>query len=69
MLTVVKIGDNLKRWRIRRALTQAQLAERAGLGPNTVPRIERDEEEPHMTTVRKLADTLEVDPAELIGDA
>lgn len=68
MLTVVKIGDNVKAWRIRRALTQAQLAERAGLGPNTVPRIERNEVEPHMTTVRKLAETLQVDPGELIGD-
>ena len=69
MLAVVKIGDNLRRWRTRRALTQAQLAENAGLGPNTIPRIERNEVEPHMTTVRKLADTLQVDPAELIGDA
>ena len=69
MLAVVKIGDNLRRWRTRRALTQEQLAERARVGKNTVARIERDEVDPHMTTVRKLADTLQVDPGELVGDA
>jgi transcriptional regulator with XRE-family HTH domain len=45
------------------ALLGAQLAERAG-----VARIERDEIEPRMTTLRKLANGLEVNPAELVGD-
>jgi transcriptional regulator with XRE-family HTH domain len=31
-----------------------------------VNRIEKNRTEPHMTTIRKLADTLEVDPAELV---
>jgi hypothetical protein len=31
-------------------------------------RIERDEIEPRITTLRKLAQGLEVDPAELVGD-
>ena len=64
--TVVYIGDRLKRQRTRRALTQAELAERAGVTSATVARIERDEIEPRMTTLRKLAQALEVDPAELV---
>jgi transcriptional regulator with XRE-family HTH domain len=64
--TVVYIGERLKRQRMRRALTQAQLAERAGVATATVARIERDEIEPRMTTLRKLAHALEVDPAELV---
>jgi XRE family transcriptional regulator, fatty acid utilization regulator len=64
--TVVHIGDKLKRYRTRRALTQAQLAERAGVTTATVARIERDEIEPRMTTLRKLAQALGVDPAELV---
>jgi transcriptional regulator with XRE-family HTH domain len=52
--------------RPRRALTQAELAERAGVTTATVARIERDEIEPRMTTLRKLARALEVDPAELV---
>jgi transcriptional regulator with XRE-family HTH domain len=56
--TVVYIGERLKRQRMRRALTQAQLAERAGVATATVARIERDEIEPRMTTLRKLAHAL-----------
>jgi transcriptional regulator with XRE-family HTH domain len=64
--TVVYIGERLRRQRTRRALTQAELAERAGVTTATVARIERDEIEPRMTTLRKLAQALEVDPAELV---
>jgi transcriptional regulator with XRE-family HTH domain len=63
---VVHIGDKLKRQRTRRALTQAQLAERAGVSTATVARIERNEIEPRMTTLSKLAQALGVDPAELV---
>jgi transcriptional regulator with XRE-family HTH domain len=45
-----------------------RLAERAGVTTATVARIERAEIEPCMTTLRKLAQALEVDPAELVGD-
>jgi transcriptional regulator with XRE-family HTH domain len=65
--TVVHIGERLKRQRTRRALTQEQLALRAGVSTATVARIERDEIEPRMTTLGKLATALEVDPAELVG--
>ena len=66
--TVVFIGEKLRRQRTRRALTQAELAERAGVTTATVARIERDEIEPRMTTLRKLAAALEVDPADLVDD-
>ncbi len=66
MRTVVHIGENLKRLRTLNALTQAQLAERAGVTTATVARAERDEIEPHMTTIRKLADGLGVEPRELV---
>jgi transcriptional regulator with XRE-family HTH domain len=66
--TVVYIGERLKRQRTRRALTQEQLALRAGVSTATVARIERDEIEPRMTTLGKLAEALGVDPAELVED-
>ena len=65
---MVHIGERLKRQRTLRALTQAKLAERAGVTTATVARIERDEIEPRMTTLGKLAQALEVDPAELVGE-
>ena len=63
---MVKIGDKLKDLRIRRALTQEELAAAAGIGKNTVNRLERDLTEPRPPTLRKLAQALEVDPAELV---
>lgn len=68
MQAMVKIGSRLREVRVLRALTQEQLAGKAGLGTNTVARIERDETEPHMTSIRKLATALDVDPAELISE-
>ena len=69
MEAVVYVGKNLKELRTRAALTQAELAEKAGLTTAAVARIERDEAEPRMTTIRKLADALDVKPAKLVtGD-
>jgi transcriptional regulator with XRE-family HTH domain len=68
MLVVVKIGDRLRDLRVRRALTQEELAEKADVGTNTVARLERNESDPHMSTLRKLAWALDVDPSELVGE-
>ena len=67
MQIVVLIGEELKRWRMRRAMTQIQLAERCVLSPATIVRIERNQREPQPSTLRKLADALDIDPSELTG--
>ena len=68
MQTVVYIGDQLKTLRIRRALTQQELAEKAGISKNALNRIELSKAEPHMSTLRKLAKALDVDPTKLLGE-
>lgn len=65
MQAVVYVGDRLKDLRIEQALTQEELANKAGVALNTVARLERNETEPHMSTVRKLANALDVEPREL----
>jgi len=67
--TVVYIGDRLKDLRIERALTQQELADKAGIGKNTVNRIELNLSEPHMSTIRKLAEALGVEPRRLVKGA
>jgi transcriptional regulator with XRE-family HTH domain len=50
-------------------MTQEELAAKADIGKNTVNRIERNLTEPHMSTLRKLAQALGVEPHELLeGD-
>jgi transcriptional regulator with XRE-family HTH domain len=66
MELVVYVGDNLKRLRVLNALTQAELAQKAGLTPAAVARIERNEAEPRMTTLRKLAESLGIEPHKLV---
>ncbi|HEY6712867.1 MAG TPA: helix-turn-helix transcriptional regulator [Rubrobacter sp.] len=68
MQAVVYIGYRLKDLRIRRALTQQELADRAGVSSNALNRIELNKAEPHMSTLRKLAKALDVDPSELLGE-
>ena len=60
-------GDRLRKVRDKRLLSQRELAERAGLSPTTILKLESGRvDEPHPRTIRKLADALEVDPAELV---
>jgi transcriptional regulator with XRE-family HTH domain len=48
-------------------LSQRELAEKASLRPTTILKLEDDRvKRPHPRTVRKLAQALEVDPAELV---
>jgi len=56
----------LKDVRQRKALTQQQLAEKAGVNRVTIARIEGGKDEPFPTTLRKVADALGVEPAELL---
>lgn len=54
----------LREWRERRALTQEELAQKAGVGRGTIIRIERGADA-FPPTVRKLATALGIDPADL----
>ena len=61
----VKIGQRLREIRISKFMTQVELAEAAGIHQDQVGRIERDEVEPRLSTIRKLAAALGVPPSEL----
>jgi transcriptional regulator with XRE-family HTH domain len=69
-MAVVKIdGAKLKSLRERRFLRREELAEKVGSHRDHIGRLERDEiDSPRMTTIRKLAEALDVDPHELLAD-
>jgi len=66
MEAVVYVGDNVRELRTLNALTQEELADRAGITATALSRIERNEAEPRPSTLRKLATALGVEPRELI---
>jgi transcriptional regulator with XRE-family HTH domain len=56
----------LREFRRRRAFSQQELADAASVGRNTISRIERGETGAHGRTLRRLAQALGVDVAELV---
>ena len=58
--------ERLKELRRLRAFSQQELADVAGVGRNTISRIERGETGAHGRTLRRLAQALSVDVAELV---
>ena len=65
---MVYIGTKLNQLRTREALTQRDLSERTGLTIAAISRIEQNQVEPRLSTVRKLANALGVHPSQLIED-
>ena len=65
----VVFGATVRRLRERRGWTQEQLAEVAEMSATYVGFVERGENVPTLTIIFRLADALEVTPAELIDDA
>lgn len=63
------IGANVRKARVRLGLSQAQLAEKAGVNGRHLQRIERGLVDLHVSALQALADALEVTPAALLKPA
>jgi len=59
------IGRRVRDLRLQHALTQAELAERAGISRNTLIELEQDSRPARPATVRKVAAALGVKPVRL----
>jgi len=62
------IGKTLRAKRTERFMTQEEFAKFVGLSRDHLGRIERNEHEPHLSTIKKVADRLGVDPSELVDE-
>ncbi len=57
----------LKQFRTKQVMTQLELAQKAGVPPSTISRIE-DGSGAHPNTIRTLAKALGVEPSELVEE-
>lgn len=58
-------GEVLKQARIKKNLTQIEVAEKAQIHPNTYAKIERDEQDPSFATIKNLAKVLDVNISDI----
>jgi transcriptional regulator with XRE-family HTH domain len=69
MRAIQRFGQQLQRLRIRRDLTQEQLAVKAGLARVYVTKLEQGEHDPTLTMLVRLAKALRVSVTELLGES
>jgi transcriptional regulator with XRE-family HTH domain len=55
-----RLGQTIREIRKKRKLSQTELAEKADVALMTISRIERGEHDPHVRTLQKIADGLDV---------
>jgi transcriptional regulator with XRE-family HTH domain len=68
-VAVPTIGENLRRVRKTRRIGQVTLAERSGVSQPTISGIETGGRDPHPSTLRKLAEVLDVPVATFFEEA
>jgi transcriptional regulator with XRE-family HTH domain len=59
-------GDRLRQLRLERALTQMDLSQMTGLSVDAISRLENELRYAQVSTVRRLAQALGVEPRELL---
>lgn len=64
----MRTGDRIKKIRLEKHMTQKQLAEKIGFSPVNISQLENRDREPNMATLRKIAEALNVDVSELVGE-
>jgi len=64
----MSIGDNVKRLRRDKGLTQGELADKSKLGLNLISRLERDATDPRLSSLYKLMNALDCTADALLMD-
>ena len=62
----MKTGDRIKELRMKRLLTQEELAEMTGIAAATLSRIENNLHSPSISTLKALTQALDVEITEII---
>lgn len=62
------VGENVRRWRLKRGLTQEQLAFEAQIDLTYLGGIERGRRNPSLMVLARIAESLQVKPADLVSE-
>ncbi|MBV9991605.1 MAG: helix-turn-helix transcriptional regulator [Alphaproteobacteria bacterium] len=65
---LLALGNEIRRHRNLKGLSQEKLAELAGLNRNYIGFVERAERSPRVTVIFRIARALEIHPSELIRE-
>lgn len=65
----MSIGENIKRLRKDRGLTQKELAEKSSLSRSYLADLERDRYNPSLESLQLISDSLEVNVSVLLGES
>ena len=65
----MKFGDRLKQYREDKGLTQAELGNKSGISSRMIQRYEAGRSRPRWDAAEKIAQTLEVPVADLLGQS
>lgn len=63
------VGENIKRIRLKRGFTQAQIADKLNISEKTMSSWEVNRTEPNMGNIEMLAKVLSCQKSELLGDS
>ena len=67
-IAVVTFGERVREERRKRLMTQDVLAATAGISQKQLSKIENDEVDPRFSTIRKIAQALDIEPSDLTSD-
>ena len=60
-----RLGEQIRLWRTKRAMTQQELADKAGLSREFIARLEHGRQDPAATTLARIAKALRIPIANL----
>ena len=64
----MNLGENIKKYRKQKGLTQKELASKVGVAASTITKYEKGDLEPSLDTIKKIANVLDVPMVYIIGD-
>ena len=67
-MNLVSLGQNIRKYRVKKGMRQEDLAEKVGLSPNYIGSLERGEKVPALVTFIEITNALDVSADMLLCD-